>query len=342
MPKSPKDQKQTSSKTESTVLQKAKFIFNPHAGAKRKLLPNPNSAVTSLEDIKDLLKKYQIPVDYFPTKAPGHATTLVKSAQEEGYKLVIVAGGDGTVGEAVNGLVHSDIPLGIIPLGSFMNIARMLSIPLDIEKAVMLIKIGRSRKIDVGSVLKLSGEKLSEPYYFLESCGMGIEAELHQYFLDLERGSFKAIFKMIKTLFSYYGYPTILTIDNEKVETRAILVNVANGPYSGPAIKLAPKAKLNDHKLTVTQLKLSKVELFRYLFRLATGRKKGYYHRVILDQAKKVKIETKVERPIHADARLYGVTPVEFKIVPNALNIISGFPESKSEAALIKRTLLDP
>jgi diacylglycerol kinase (ATP) len=321
---------------------KAKFIFNPHAGTKRKLLPNPNSATTSLEDIKDLLKKYQIPVDYCPTKAPGHATELSKSAQKEGYKLVLVAGGDGTVGEAVNGLVGSDIPLGIIPLGSFMNIARMLSIPLDIEKAVMLVKIGRSRKIDVGSVTQLSGEKLSEPYYFLESCGLGIEAELHQYFLDLERGNYKAIFKTFKTLFAYYGYPAKLTLDNEKVETRAILINVANGPYSGAALKLAPKAKLNDHKLTITQLKLSKIELFKYLFRLATGRKKGYYHKAIINQAKKVKIETRVARPVHADARLYGVTPVEFKIVPNALNIISGFPESKSETSLIKRTLLDP
>ncbi len=334
MPKSPKDQDQT--------LSKAKFIFNPHAGTKRRLLPNPNAAVTSLEDIKNLLKQYQIPVDYFPTKAPGHATELARAAQKEGYKMVIVAGGDGTASEAANGLVGTSMPLGIIPLGSFMNVARMLSIPLDIEKAVMLIKIGRFRKIDVGSVVKLSGEKLSDPYYFLESCGLGIEAEIQQYTKEMEQGNIKALFKIFKTLFAYYGYPAKITLDNEKIESRAILINVANAPYTGAALKIAPKAKLNDHKLTITQLKLSKVELFRYMFRLATGRKKGYYHKVIIKQAEKVKIETKVERPVHADASLFGVTPVEFKIIPNALNVISGFPESKSEASLLKRTYLDP
>lgn len=334
MPKNQKDQ--------DPISFKAKFIFNPHAGTKRKLIPNPNAAPTSLEDIKELLKQYQIPVDYFPTKAPGHATALAKSAQKEGYKMVIVAGGDGTTSEAANGLVGSDIPMGIIPLGSFMNTARMLSIPLDVEKAIMLIKIGRIRKIDVGSVVKLSGEKLSDPYYFLESCGLGIEAEVQQYIKEMEQGKLKSLFKIFKTLFAYYGYPAKITMDHEKIESRAILINVANGPYTGAALKIAPKAKLNDHKLTITQLKLSKVELFRYMFRLATGRKKGYYHRAIIKQAEKVRIETKVERPVHADASLFGATPVEFKIVPNALNVIAGFPQSKSETALLKRTLLDP
>ncbi len=331
--------------------QKAKFIYNPHAGTKRKILPNPNAP--SLEDIKGFLDQYQIPVDYFPTKGPGHATELAKDAIKEQYeqssssktryKMVIVAGGDGTVGEAANGLVGTQMPLGIIPLGSFMNIARMLSIPLDVEKAVMLIKMGRTRKIDVGSVTKLSGEKLEQPYYFLESCGIGLEAELHQYVLEMERGDFRVIFKIIKTLFEFYGYPAELTIDKKIIKTRAIVVNVSNGPYSGAAIPIAPKAKLNDHRLTVTQLKMSKVDLFRYIFRLITERKRGFYHKVITEQAKElVRIKTRVKRLVHADGRVYGETPVEFKIIPSALNVITGFPVSAKDTALVKRTLLDP
>ena len=57
-------------------------------------------------------------------------------------------------------------------------------------------------------------------------------------------------------------------------------------------------------------------------------------------QARKVKIETEISRVVHADARLFGHPPVEFEIIPNALNVITGFPK-KGETALLKRTYLD-
>src|SRR5258705_214175 len=117
----------------------AKFIYNPKAGHKAKLL-SLKHPLLSLEDIKALLKRYQIPFDSFPTRSAGHATELARQSVKEGYGTVIVAGGDGTVGEAANGLVGTDVNLGILPLGTFMNIARMLSIPSDIEKAVALLK----------------------------------------------------------------------------------------------------------------------------------------------------------------------------------------------------------
>lgn len=255
--------------------------------------------------------------------------------------MVIAAGGDGTVGEVANGLINTEIELGIIPLGSFMNIARMLSIPLDLEKAVMLIKIGRSRKIDMGSITKLGGEKLDQPYYFIESCGMGIEAELHKHVLQFERGEYKNALGVIKTLFSYYGHRAIITIDKQVIKTRATVVTISNGPFSGASIPLAPQARLNDHKLTVRFFKLSKLELMNYIWKAIRGQK-SYPYRIETYQAKKVKVETKVERLVHADARLYGRTPVELKIIPSALNVITGFPEDKSDTALIKRTELDP
>lgn len=334
---------------------KAKLIFNPNAGMKRKLLPNAKLS-TSLEDIKVLLEQYQIPVDFFPTKGPGLATELAKNALKEGYKMVIVAGGDGTVGETANGLVGSDVQLGIIPLGSFMNIARMLSIPLEIEKAVMLIKIGRSRKLDVGQVTKIAevieptpnhiikkaqdpGIK-SEGFFFLESAGLGLEAELHEYILEWENGDWKAIWKAVRVLFQYYGHKATIILDNRIIKTRATMVAVSNGPLAGASLPIAPKAKLNDHKLTVSLFKMSKWQIIRFFLKAINSGKK-YSPKVEIYKAKKVRVETKVERLVHADARLFGTTPVEFKIVPNALNVITGFPQSK-DISLLKRTLLDP
>lgn len=321
------------------IFTKAKLIYNPHAGTKRRLLPNLHTN-TSLEDIKDTLEQYQIPVDLAPTKSPGHATQLAKESIKEGYKLVIAAGGDGTVGEVANGLVGSDVTLGIVPLGSFMNVAKMLSIPTDVEKAVALIKIGRSRKVDVGCVTKLSGEKLSEPYYFLENAGIGLEAELHEYILEMERGNKKAIYKIFHTLFEYYGHRTIIKLDDQTIETRAIIVAVANGPVAGAALPVAPKAKLNDHRLTVTIYYMTKFELIKHFLKsLRIG--PFYSPKIKTFKSKKVIIKTRTERLVHADARLFGTTPVECKIIPNALNVIAGFPQPGT-SSLIKRTLLDP
>lgn len=331
--------KKTSSKIE-TIHPKAKFIFNPHAGKKRNFFSIFRGKMTALEDIKQLLDQYQIPVDYFPTKAPGHATQLAKDAVKEGYHMVIVAGGDGTVGEVANGLVNTDIILGILPLGSFMNIARMMSIPFDLEKAVTLIKIGRSRKIDVGCVTTLGGEKLDKPYYFIESVGMGLEAQLHRHVLDMERGDYKAFFAILKSFFDYYNHRAKITLDHEVIQTRATLVTVSNGPYSGAAIPLAPQAKLNDHRLTVRLFRMEKWELFKYFIRLITfGHARSA--KVISYQTKEVKIETHTPRMVHADARLYGETPIKCSILPNALNIITGFPKKDDPHTLIKRTYLD-
>lgn len=319
------------------IGKRAKLIYNPHAGLKRKFF----TTSATLEDIHVLLDQYQIPVDFVPTQYPGHATELARASIEEGYKLVLVAGGDGTVGEVANGLIRSPVTLGILPLGSFMNIARMLAIPTDLEKAVQLIKIGRTRKIDVGCITTLSGEPLQQPYYFLENAGIGIEAEVHDYFLQVERGNSFALIAAIKAVISYYHYKAKIIIDDKEMETRAPVVTISNGPFTGAAFELAPKAKLNDHRLTVRTFSMGKVSLAFAFLRLLLG-KKILSKQVKSFQAKSVKIISAGKHIVHADARLFGTTPIDCRIVPNALTLICGFAKNGHDIALKKRTYLDP
>lgn len=319
------------------MKKKSKIIYNPVAGSKRRIL---NTNDITLEVIKEITNQYQLNADFYPTKRQKDAIRLASDAKSEGYKLVIAAGGDGTIGEVANGLVGSDIPLGIIPIGTVMNVARMLSIPQDIEKAVELIKIGRVRKIDVGAVITLGGKRLEGEYYFLESAGIGLEAQIQERILELEKGRLKGFSGLLRTFFEFFGYKSIIKIDEVKIETRAPVVTVSNGPYTGAALNISPKAKLNDHKLTVSVFNMSKAELIAYFFKILYL-KKAKSKKVEVYQAKHVQIKTRFPRAVHADARIYGITPVEFKIIPNALNVISGFPK-KGESALNKRTYLDP
>ncbi len=221
-----------------------------------------------------------------------------------------------------------------------MNIARMLSIPTDIEKAIMLIKIGRTRKIDVGCITKLDGEKLSESHFFLESAGVGLEAEIQQHILEMERGDKSSVLKIFKKMVNFDSHQIKLVIDNETVNIDATLVSIANGPMTGANLMLAPKAKLNDHRLTVTVYNMSKKELFNYFLKMKTSGKTDL-RKLNTYQTKKLRVEAD-NLFIHADARLFGSSPAEFKIIPNALNIITGFPSSQDGETLVKKTFLDP
>ncbi len=327
-------------KRNKEIKTSAALIYNPKAGAKRKILPNLAAAGVTLEDIKSLLKQYQIPADYFPTKASGHATELARQCVKKGYKLVIAAGGDGTISEVANGLIGSRVTLAVLPLGSFMNTAGMLSVPYDLEKAVLLIKINRTRKIDVGAITMLGGQRLKTPLYFLETASIGLEAQVLEYIPKLEQGDLKVLPKIIKSFFDYYARRFFLTIDKKFIQVRATQVNVSNGPYTGMSLHLAPKARLNDHRLTVSIFKMGKYEFLRHIFMLMNT-PRTYSPKVIVYQGKKVSIDARVKRSVHADARVFGTTPVEYTIIPNALNIITGFPKYGLQS-LIKRTSLDP
>ncbi len=324
-------------KASGIISGKIKVIYNPLAGTRNKITPNQ----VSVEDIKKYLDKYEIKADFFATEYPGHATILAQDAVKQKYKVVLAVGGDGTVGETANGLVGTDIILATIPAGSYMNVARMLSIPSELEKAIMILRIGNVRKIDVGAITTLSGKKLEKPYIFLESVGFGLEAQSHLLLTEFEKGNWKAPFKMISTIIEYLSHKSEIGLDEHTVKTRATMINISNGPYSGPAIAMAPEAKLNDHKLTITIFRMRRFDLLYYFLRLWMGFKRN--KKPLIYQSKKVAISTKQTRLIHADARLFGETPVEMIVLPNALTVLTGFPDpSEPIKAFKKPTFINP
>jgi diacylglycerol kinase family enzyme len=190
-------------------------------------------------------------------------------------------------------------------------------------------------------VTKLDGEKLSNPYYFLETAGFGIEAQIQQYGKEFEKGNMMAGLSIIKTLKDFYSNKVKIITDEGEIEEKATLISVANGPYTGAALNLSPDAKLNDHRLNVTIYKMDKIEMLKYFLKMKILGKTDK-RRLMIIKTKKVRIIPHHEMPIHADATLFGVTPAEFKIIPNALQIICGFPENEDKSYLLSRTLLDP
>lgn len=305
---------------------KYKLIFNPAAGSKRNLGVGSNS----LQIVTEMLDKYQVQYDLYKTKKAGDAKDLAKSAVKEGYKKVLVFGGDGTVGEVVNGVVGKDILIGILPGGTFMNIARMLSVPVDLEKAVELLKIERVRKVDVG-VMTSHGTK--DKYYFLESVGIGVEADFHKHFKRLEKGNISALGDLFRLIFHYHRFQASIKSDNRNdINLKTHLITVSNGPLSGASLNTAPVAKLDDKLLTVSVYRMSKFEIVNYLF--GSMFKRNIFHPQILTfKTKSAFIETLPKSKIHADGRFFVNSPMEFSVLGKALNFITGFEDDNGSNA---------
>jgi diacylglycerol kinase family enzyme len=113
----------------------AALIYNPNAGEKLGLTTNPADPGSA----RAALDRARVPYDAWETAGPGDATRLAREAVQEGRQLVIAAGGDGTVNEVAQGLVGSDVTLGVMPLGSVMNVVRTLRVPRDLDGAARVI-----------------------------------------------------------------------------------------------------------------------------------------------------------------------------------------------------------
>ena len=323
-------------------MSKVKFIYNPKAGAKRSFFTKREPGFV-LESIRALLRKYEIECDESPTRAAGDARRIAAQAAKDGYETVIVAGGDGTVGEAANGLIGTNVVLGILPLGTFMNVARMLDIPFDLEQAVMVIKMNNVRLIDVGEILSIEGDRPSEPTFFLESSSIGLEADFQNEFLAWERGDASALGRFLRRGIKGYRHPLHVELDNNRsFESRAHVIMISNGPYAGSAIPVAPNAKLNDSLLTVRRYHMSKFELVQHvLSSLIFGSHKE--PKIEVYTSANVRVTSKSPRTVHADGRIFGKTPITITLRPKALHVITGYPASVEESALLaKKTYLAP
>ena len=139
------------------------------------LIINPNASKgrgrKKAKEIQSLFRNMSRECTVAYTRAPGHAESLAKRGALYGYDTIVVAGGDGTVNETVNGIMKSGVSgvrMGIIPIGRGNDFSWMAGIPSKQKKAVELIARGISRKIDVGFCV---GTEHPDGMYFVNGAG---------------------------------------------------------------------------------------------------------------------------------------------------------------------------
>jgi diacylglycerol kinase (ATP) len=307
---------------------RVKVIINPASGKKGGITTN----AAGTDEVRRVLEANGINADIAETEYPDHATKLAKEAVRDGYDVVIACGGDGTVSEVARALIASKkTTLGILPLGSANNVARMMHVPFDLEEAAKLLRLGEVRNVDVG---RCNDE------YFLETAGIGLDAALFPIMNKVDKGEYIRIWDALKTLFRFRPRSVTLVVDGRAIRVRALVVLVANGPYWGYSVPLAPEAKVDDHLFDVVVFRnFSKTDFMRHVLAAMMRRNRnpdaatpsnpyGYTHhpKVRVLRGRKVRVQTSRWRPwpVHADAQPRGHTPARIDVVPGALRVITG------------------
>jgi diacylglycerol kinase (ATP) len=297
----------------------AKIILNPYSNRwkARQRWPQAESA----------LKAAGVDFELAVSDRPHHTIELAEQAARQGFSPVVAAGGDGTIGEVVNGLARaarSDKellgPLGILPLGSANDLVDNLGLPTDLGEAARVIATGKTRRMDVGYV---------NGYYFANNSAIGLEpyVTLIQQRITWIKGMIRYLVAAVRGIMDNPQWTAKIEWDDGHYEGPVLLVTVGNAPRTGGVFYMAPHADPFDGKLTfVYGYRRTRGQVFRLLpltMRPGPGsfvEQDGMYER----QATWVKIHIEGPSPAHTDGEIFStaVQDLEYGIFPGRLQIL--------------------
>jgi len=289
----------------TTVRTKALCIVNPKAGQR-------HASGDELDAVMRVLVAAGFELDTRECALPEPtADALARGAVEAGYEAVIAAGGDGTVQAIAHELLGTDVVLGILPFGSFMNIAKGLDVPLDAIEAARVIAARNVVRADVGEV---HGE------VFFETAGIGLDAELFGAARAVEHGRWRrALTRVWRWARQGSHRLKVVTPEGER-SVRAYQALVVNSPYYHWSFPVAPGGDMRDGLLEVVLFpRMGRRALIRAMFSL--WREGRHEEPPIVLSTTEATVSANVPLPIHADGRLVGTLPATFKVRPGALAV---------------------
>lgn len=282
----------------------------------------------------------------FPTDWPGHVRDLASEAVEQGFGNIIAVGGDGSVNEAVNGLLvpfrrqggpgpdgydweaAAGIGFGLLPRGSGNDFARYFGIGPSMLELRNRITADNRRRIDVGwtSFTGKSGGTEERFFANITDVGMGGATVQHMEkrripWLSSNANYMKAI---LSAFLTYERTPVRWTACDETWEGKAMSVVVANGQYFGSGLGIAPDARIDDGQFSL--ITLGDISLTDYLKNMGKVRasQKISHPEVTYRESPRVLIEPAGDKelPIDMDGEFVGYCPLELVCVKGAVGFL--------------------
>jgi len=282
-------------------------LVNPSAGGgrARELLPRLEGA----------LRDHEINYRLVMTTSLDHGVEEARAAAAGG-EIPVVMSGDGLIGQIGGVLVGTGTPLGVIPGGRGNDLARVLGIPTDVDRAVAVLAEGTSRAIDVGEV---NGRR----FLGIASCGLDSVANQIANDARLLKGHLVYLYAGLRALAAWKPARFEITLDGRPREFSGYSVAAANNRSYGGGMFLAPAAELDDGLLDVVYI--VQFAKRRYLANLPKVFKGTHVDKdeVIVVRASEVEIAADRPFAVYADGDHLADLPATIRVLPRALDVIA-------------------
>ncbi len=224
---------------EETKTGKVFLIINKYAGHM--------AGAKAVDIVIPYLIRKGYSVEYSFTDHPGHATELSSKASKDGFDLVVAVGGDGTVNEVAQGLLGSNTPMGIIPVGSGNGLARELGISMNMHQSARMLIDGNNLQLDV---CRLNNQ------HFLCTSGIGFDAMIADKMSKASsRGFLRYVQLVIQESIRFKSFVVHMKIDGVPITEPVFLVTFANASQFGNNAFIAPGASMTDGLIDVVVVK---------------------------------------------------------------------------------------
>lgn len=243
------------------------------------------------------------------------------------FDAIVVAGGDGTFVRYIARALELSVPLGIIPLGTFNDLAQTLAIPLNLDGACRVIASGNTRRIDVARV---------NGVYYVNEASIGLSSRIARAQRSRDKGGFRLlgiVGSALQGLRLARPFRAEIEFDGKREYVRAFQITVANSAHFGGFINV-DGAAIDDGRLDLYAVG---GQGLRPLIRVAAAvleRHRRPSGGLRIFRATAFTVHTRGRRRIAADGEPAGRTPARFEVLPAALSVFAGIRKEYSGRGL--------
>ena len=269
--------------------------------------------------------------EVFETQHAQHAIELAFNAANEKFDYILAAGGDGTLNQVVNGVLlnqpnESTLPtIGIIPLGTGNDFAKMCGLRPDATQLANLLKQNNLRPTDIGKLICQTENKEVNTRYFINVCSMGMGPEVVKRLLKSERslGPTLTYLKAItSTFFTHQPQELVVQTQNWEWRGKTRVLAIANGKSFGNGMYIAPDGLPDDGVFsTFLAGELPLLKFLLYL-QMIKGKKKIKDSKIIYDTCTSAEITAPESCAIEAEGEWMGWLPAKIEMQPGRINFL--------------------
>ena len=265
------------------------------------------------------------------TTTSGEGRVIAESAVRAGRRRLLVAGGDGSVNDVLNGVMRADdnpsdpVTLALVPLGTGNDWARSLDLPREAAGVARIIAAEDTFLHDVGQLdFATTAAGAEAKHWFINVAGAGFDSHVIERLPVHVTSPFAYLRGALAELQRYRPPRFRITTDDDMLDERLLLAFVANGRYCGNRMLIAPQARLDDGRLDVIAIRnVGLLTVLRKLPKLYRGTLQGDPVVWQTDSAR-LRIEVDGDVAVQADGQLAGRTPVTISVLPRRVRVVRG------------------